>query len=90
VSPPLRILFVETDLRENGAIRASLQLAAMLTREGQDLRIAVVEGVDPAEAVPVPHGTRVLRLAEGSARFDVRRRRLARAPRRPPPPAPAG
>ena len=50
MSPPLRILFVETDLRENGAIRASLQLAAMLTREGQDLRIAVVEGVDPAEA----------------------------------------
>lgn len=73
MSPPLRILFVETDLRENGAIRASLQLASLLTQDGQDLRVAVVESVDPAEAVPVPHGTRMLRLAADAKRL---RRRL--------------
>jgi len=50
----LRILLVETDLLENGAIRASLELARRLTQEGQDVRVAVVEPTDPSRAAPMP------------------------------------
>lgn len=69
---PLRILLVETDLLENGAIRASLELARRLTQEGQDVRVAVVEPTDPSRAAPMPAGVRVLRIAPAARRLRGR------------------
>jgi len=70
---PVRILVVEPDLHDSGAIRSGLELAEAWLATGHDVRVAPVSPVAPAATVPVPAGVTVLAPAVPGARL---RRRL--------------
>lgn len=67
----LRVLLVEPDLRDNGAIRSNVRMAQRWSRAGAVTHLLAVQRVDPAaqECVEVPPPVRVGFVTDGRRRL---------------------